>query len=195
MLLPHLLPFAHLAPRNTIIECFAPSLHSQSPLHPINVAACIETATLLHGDKWKAPMMFSRSPTVGFQVPHEFSGLNSCNINIDVRSEGDEVMMTLSEVARIAVGIASVCSNQPQLGGRTWVPDEGEAAGKFMILVHGVEWPAGGVGPGNGTGAVAGSNEVVDGEGAKLRLGVVGNGTGVGTARRWEGGVEGGPER
>jgi len=48
------------------------------------------------------------------------------------------------------------------------------------------------VGPGNGTGAVAGSNEVVDGEGAKLRLGVVGNGTGVGTARRWEGGVEGG---
>lgn len=114
-----------------------------------------------------------------------------------MRDEDDEVTLTLNEVAGIAVGIAGLCDEVPALGGQTWAPDSGATKWKLRIKVYGVPWPPYPPPPGNnGTGAVAvavaGSDKVVDGEGARLRLGGVsgGNGTVVGTARRWQGGVE-----
>lgn len=163
----------------------------------------METATLLDGDKSRAPMLFSRSPTAGYQVPHRFSGLSACIIDIDVRSEDDEVLLSLFEVAAIAVGVASICSRHSELGGMTWVPDKGEGKEKLVVKVHGVEWPVAriGAGVGNGTfGGVGGSGMVGDagriqmvaGELPRLRLGLARNETRVGTEKRREGGPDGG---
>lgn len=108
--------------------------------------------------------------------------------------------MTLDEIAAVAVGIATICNRQPELGGKMWVPDKGAAKEKMSVTVKGVEWPVVGVGAGNGSlgrgrggGMVgdAGRNRMVEGEVSGLGLGLVGDGTRVGTARRSEGWREG----
>ena len=91
-------------------------------------------------------------------------------IEIDVMDEEDEVVMTLQEIAGVALAIAKVCVLPPELGGRERVPETGVGARRMWIKVLGIDLAVG------KDGKIEGNKMLVGG----LRW----NGTTIGTERR-----------
>lgn len=77
------------------------------------------------GEKALAPVVFSQSPTAGFQVPETWQSGN-CAVSIEVEGSDVEETSTFAAIVKRAHDLMLVCVIQePHLGGRAVVGDRG----------------------------------------------------------------------
>ncbi|KAL9582473.1 MAG: hypothetical protein Q9212_003281 [Teloschistes hypoglaucus] len=111
------------------LKCYPPS----APLKPADIPDCQSVIDWIgEGDKTHAPINFSRDKQRGFKVPHNWQN-DSCVVVIDVE-DGQDAVMTMSEIAFAAAKIMAYCFGRrhlPDLGGRD---NTGPNLGMMVIL-------------------------------------------------------------
>ena len=67
--------------------------------------------------KMNAPMVFSRNPDHGFELPHKWTW-KSCSVLVDILDDEEQITLPLATIAAMALAVTNQCVTTPVAGGR-----------------------------------------------------------------------------
>lgn len=117
---------------------YAPMCFTATPgLKKIDPSDCADVLEIImQGDKFRAPMTFTRKDGVGYKLPEKWN-VKSCNVVIDMTNDDDEETFPMATVAQSASDLLQACVldlRYPGVGGR-WLIGPNK---KVMMILAGI---------------------------------------------------------